>query len=142
MATKDYDPKQVVLSLGGVAVEGYADGTFITAQRNNQTFNLVSGASGETVRAKSNDKTGTLEITLLQSSATNDWLSGKMLADEGPTNAGKFSVAMIDKNGTTVVSAVEGWVQQPPAVEYGKELGERTWTIECGELLFLVGGIQ
>ena len=142
MATKDYDPKKVTLNLGGHIAQGFADGTFITVARNNQTFNTVSGASGEVVRAKSNDLTGTFEITLMQSSLTNDWLSGKMLLDEAPDSAGKFSVGIIDGNGTTILTATEAWVQQPPSTEYGKELGERAWTLEAGEIIFFVGGID
>ena len=140
MAVKDYDPKKVTVNLGGHIAQGFADGTFVSASRNNQSFNLVSGASGEIARAKSQDKSGTLELTFMQTSETNDFLSGKMLADEGPLNAGKFAVSIIDANGSTVLAATECWVQQPPTVEFGKELGDRVWTLEAGELLFNVGG--
>jgi len=142
MAVKDYDPKKVTINLGGHIAQGFADGSFVSISRNNQSFNLVSGAGGEVARAKSQDKSGTIELTLMQTSETNDFLSGKMIADEGPTSAGKFAFGLIDANGTTVVAATEVWVQQPPTVEYGKELGDRVWTLEAGELLFNVGGIS
>ena len=137
---KDYDPKKVTVNLGGHIAQGFADGTFISVSRNNQTWNLVSGASGETARAKSNDFSGTIEITLLQTSETNDFLAGKMLADEGPLNAGKFAFGIIDANGTTIVGAAECWVQQPPTIEYGKDLGDRVWTLEAGQLIMKPGG--
>lgn len=142
MATKDYDPKKVTLNLGGHIAEGFADGTFITVERNNQTWNHKSGASGESARAKSNDLSGTFSITLMQTSLTNDYLSTKLALDEGPNNAGKFPIGIIDANGTTLLTAVEGWVQQPPSTEYGKEIGERTWVLEAGELIMFVGGTE
>jgi len=137
--TKDYDPKKVVVTIGPYTAEGFADGSFITATRNNQTWNTVSGASGEHARSKSNDKSGTFELTLLQTSATNDILNQYMLLDEN-SNAGKFNFGITDENGITVVASTQAWVQQPPSVEFGKELGDRAWTIESGSILFTVGG--
>lgn len=136
---KNYDPKSVVLTLGTHIVSGYADGTFITAARNNQMFTLQSGASGETSRSKSSDFSGTLELVLMQTSISNDFLQSKASLDE-LNNAGKFTVGLLDENGTTIISAVEAWVQQQPSVEFGKELSERTWTLETGELIMKVGG--
>ena len=140
MATKDYDPKKVAVTINGQLVEGFADGTFITVTRNNQSWSVASGASGETARMKSNDKSGTVELTLMQTSAFNDILSGLFGADE-LNGAGKFSFALIDENGSTNLGATEMWVQQPPTVEYGKELGDRVWTLESGEITYLsIGG--
>jgi hypothetical protein len=140
MAVKDYDPRKVTVSIGGINAEGFADGTFISVSRNNQTWTTVSGASGEVSRSKSNDFTGTIELTLLQTSKTNDFLTSKLIADEGPDNAGKFAFALIDANGTTLVGSTECWVQQPPTIEYGKELGDRVWTLEAANLKMTIGG--
>jgi hypothetical protein len=142
MATKDYDPYKVAITINGQIVEGYADGTFISVSRNNQTWTVQSGASGEAARSKSNDRTGTVELTLMQTSAFNDVLSGLFFADEtGTLNAGKFLFTLTDQNGSTLLGADQMWVQQPPTVEYGKELGDRVWTLETGNLFFYnVGG--
>lgn len=137
--TKDYDPKKVVVTIGPYTAEGFADGTFITVSRNNQAWNVVSGASGEHARSKSNDLSGTFELTLMQTSATNDILSQYMVLDEA-SNSGKFPIYIEDINGGTKIGAAQAWVQQPPSVEFGKELGDRVWTIEAGEIDYVVGG--
>jgi hypothetical protein len=140
--TKDYDPNQVAFHIGPHLAEGFADGTFITATRNNQSWNTVSGASGEHARARSNDKTGTFELVLMQSSATNEVLSQYLVLDE-LNGTGKFPCAIDDVIGGTKIGTLQGWVQQPPSVEYGKELGDRTWTIECGDMTYVsAGGID
>jgi hypothetical protein len=139
--TKDYDPLKVVLTIGGVAIEGYADGTFITVARNNQMWTLQSGASGETARSKSNDRSGTVEIVLMQTSMSNDLLSGKVKADE-LTNGGKFLLGIDDEHGKTLVAGLESWVQQQPSTEFAKELSERTWIIETGDLEMFIGGTE
>ncbi len=142
MATKDYDANNVVITLGptlglgtSLTIEGFADGTFIAVNRNNPNWTLVSGASGETARSKSNDKTGTVELTLMQSSASNNILSGFLSGDEF-NNGGKFSFRLEDHASETIITAGEMWIQQAPTVEFGKELGDRVWTLETGTLIY------
>lgn len=139
--SKDYDPLKVAIHIAGVAVEGFADGTFVTVNRNSQSWTGSSGAGGEHARAKSNDKSGTVELTLMQTSATNDRLSAFLLADENANGAGKFGFTLTDANGQTSVAALDMWVQQPPALEFGKELSDRVWTLETGNLIYGPGGI-
>jgi len=137
--TKNYDPKSITLSIDGQAVSGFADGTFITVNRNNPMWSVVSGASGEHARSKSCDKSGTIELVLMQTSETNDLLSAYLLLDE-TSNSGKFPVALLDAHGGTIVGATEMWVQQAPSIEYGKELSDRTWTLEAGHIDIFAGG--
>lgn len=137
--SKTYDPLQVSVILGSHIVTGFADGTFVSIERNNQTFELVSGASGETARAKSNDRSGTVTITLMQTSESNSVLSGFAAADE-LSNSGKFPIIVKDNNGDSLYEATEAWVQQPASVEFSKEISEREWVLETGELIMVTGG--
>ena len=136
---KTFDPKQCQIIVGGHIVQGYADGTFIRVARNNDAFALKVGADGEGARAKSNDKSGTFEITLLGSSASNDVLSGFATADE-LNNGGQVPVLLKDSNGTTLCEALTGWVRKKADVEFGKEITDRVWTIESDSIDMLVGG--
>lgn len=139
MSTKTYDPAQISIILGGHIATGYADGTFVKLSRNADAWSTKSGADGETARAKSNDKTGVLELTIMQTSPTNDVLSGFAIADE-LKNAGTFPVLVRDANGNTIATSEQGWIKKIPDVEYGKEIAERAWMIELGELVMTVGG--
>lgn len=136
---KTYDPKEFSVIVGGHIVGGYDDGTFIKASRNNDAWSVKVGADGEGARAKSNDKSGTLEITLLQTSASNDVLSGFALADE-LNNGGQVPVLIKDSNGTTVVAAETAWIKKMADVEGSKEVGNRVWILETDSLTMLVGG--
>jgi hypothetical protein len=141
MTTATYDPRNVTIIIGGIIASGFADGTFIQVERNNPSFSVVSGASGETSRIKSNDKSCKLTLTLMATSTLNDILTGFMKADE-ISNSGKFPITIYEITGSTVVSALEAWVSKPPRVEYGKESGTREWELEAGTLEMFVGGIQ
>ena len=55
MSVRTYDPKAVAVLIGGVPIGGFADGTFISVERDNDTFQKVSGSDGIVSRAKSNE---------------------------------------------------------------------------------------
>lgn len=134
-----YDPKNVSMIVGGKIAHGFADGTFIKAMRNQQAFTLKVGADGEGTRAKSNDKSGKYEITLMQSSSFNDILSAYASADE-LSDSGIVPILLRDNNGTTIATSLTAWVQKLPDTELAKEVGTRTWIFETDAMELFVGG--
>jgi len=136
---KTYDPKQNAIIVGGHIVSGFADGTFIVVERNEQAFNLKVGADGEGCRVKSNNKSGKFTLTLMQSSSSNDFLSALANADE-LTGEGVAPCLMKDNSGTTVCAGATSWVQKQANVENAKEATTRQWVIETDELDMFVGG--
>ena len=64
MALKTYDPKQISVIVGGAIISGFADGEFVTTERNEDAFTLNVGADGEGGRVKSNNKSGRITLTL------------------------------------------------------------------------------
>lgn len=138
--SKTYDPKQVKLVVGAKIITGYAEGTFIKGGRSADTWKKQVGASGEVVRSKTSDLTGEFEITLLQTSESNDWLSALAKLDE-TANAGAVPLLLMDMNGTTICAAKTCWVRKPSDVEFEKgNATERKWTLDTDELEYFVGG--
>lgn len=136
---KTYDPAKLSIIIAGFAIEGFADGTFIVCERNNQSFNAVTGADGEGARAKSNDSSGTITITLLQTSKSNEVLSALALADEvSGDGVGPFMAK--DQLGNTVIAAGSAWVQKPANAEFGREIANREWVLETDNLEMFLGG--
>lgn len=134
-----FDPKETSMIVGGKILSGFMDGTYITVERNEQLFNLKVGVDGEAARAKNNNRSGKFTITLLQTSESNDDLSGFFLADEA-SSTGAVPVLLKDSSGRTVCSCVTGWVQKPANVELAKEIVGRQWVLETDELLMFVAG--
>lgn len=139
MAIKTYDPKLVIITMGGVPLGGYADGTFLTVVRDEAKFTKVTGADGETTRAKSNNQSGTATITLLQSSASNDVLSGFAELDD-LNNDGVVPFLVKDLSGRTLVAAGEAWIEEEADDEFAKETSDREWTIALGPFQKFTGG--
>lgn len=134
-----YDPSSVVASFAGVPLGGFADGTFIGVERNNDSFTLMVGAGGEAARARSRNSSGKVTFTLMATSVVNDLLSAVWRADE-LFGTGVGVVIVKDLNGTTLCIANNAWIMKPPKVEFGKEIGTREWVIECESVYMKSGG--
>lgn len=138
MALRTYDPASVVVSVGGVPMSGYADGTFVSVDRDDDAFTKVTGADGNTTRIKTNNRAGFLTLTLLQSSPSNDVLSGIAQLDEA-ANAGVVPVLIKDLSGTSIYFSATGWVRKYPTSDFGKEINNREWIIDLADLDVFVG---
>lgn len=139
MSVKTYDPSKIVMTLGTILVSGYADGEFVKAARDADTFTKFVGTDGEVSRTRNRNKTGTVTFTLAQTSLTNDALAALAETDE-LTGAGVVPVLIKDLNGTTLFAAGSAWIRKPPEVAYGKEIGHREWVIDTGPVEVFVGG--
>ena len=138
MAT--YNPSSVALIIAGVIVEGYADGTFIKVKRNKDLYSQKVGAYGDVVKVRSADKSGTLSVTLLATSNTNDFLSALLLADEAASNGTTEVPLMLkDNNGNTIIAGnghIKGW----PEVDISVDVPNREWTLNMSCLQIFIGG--
>lgn len=139
MIFKNYDPGRVAASFAGVQMMGFMDGTFISAERAEDAFEMSVGAAGDVTRVKSNNRTGTVTITLQAASPVNDLLSALAAADSlfGVTTA---PLIVEDLNGTTVLLASVAWIQKVPQVEFADEGSGREWVFACADLDMNVGG--
>lgn len=139
MPVRTFDPKQFNLLVGGIPIGGYADGTFISFMRSNDTFTKVSGTDGIVSRALSADTSGEIVITLAQTSPSNDALSAIHTADE-ISGDGVVPVLIEDKSGRTKALSAFAWIRKPADSEFGKEIANREWTLDCADFDVFIGG--
>lgn len=139
MALSTFDPKSVLVSIGGAIMSGFADGEFLSIIADNQQFSKVVGADGFTTRVKSNNYNGTLTLTLSQSSPSNDILSGFLNLDR-ISNLGIVPILIKDMSGTTTLFSAQGWIQQFPDVTYSNEISNRAWTFDLVDIDIFIGG--
>lgn len=140
MSVKNYDPKKISVIIAGLPITGFADGTFAKVARDEDAFTAVVGATGEVTRVQNANKMGKLTITLLGSSASNDYLSSLATADE-ISGAGTFGAMVKDNKGTSLYGAATAWIAKSPDAEWSKENnGHREWVIATDELIVFAGG--
>lgn len=145
MATfKNYDPDGIIVTVNAIPVQGFAPGTFVRVERDEDTFTEQVGAGGDVVRVRNRNRMGKVTITLLQSSPTNDQLSLMHRADEltapGVVSTGVGQVMVKELNGATVAGGANAWVRKPPQIEFGAEASNREWVIQVADMDMFVGG--
>lgn len=139
MALATYDPKSVIITIGGIPMSGFADGTFALLTREVDAWAMVTGADGLTTRVKSNNRAGTFTLTLTQTSPSNDILSAYAELDE-LRNDGVVSVLIKDIAGSTIIFSATGWIQKYPDVEFSNVLTNREWVMGLSDIDIFVGG--
>jgi hypothetical protein len=137
MGLKTYNAKQVTVLVSGIPMSGYGDGDFLKITTP-EKFTYKSGADGGGTRAKNNDYSAVIELTLMQTSPSNSTLSGMVALGETGADVGPFMVK--DNSGFSVHAAQNVWVEKEPVVTYGRQANTLTWTLRTDNLNNLFGG--
>ena len=136
---RTYDVSRIYVSVNGIPITGFADGTFIKVTRAGDAYTRVVGADGVVSRAKSNDKSGEIAIILSQTSPSNKVLSSIALLDE-LSGGGVVPIGVSDAVSGSKYVAAHAWVRKQPDVEYGKEISNREWVLDCSNITFVTLG--
>lgn len=134
-----YDPKDVSLVVAGAIITGYAQDTFIQVDRESNQVEDEVGAEGDVARRITNDKRGSITITLLQTSRSNLILSGLARADE-LSGDGIFPTIVKDNRGNDLHVGANSWIQKMPQTTYRAGIEAREWVIRTSNLQMIVGG--
>ena len=135
-----YDPKKVTVTIGeledvpGLSIKthtitGFAEGTFVTAEKNEDKYTMVSGGQEETTRVVHGNNQGTVTVTLKHTSPSNSVLAKVANSDE------VVSVWVNDLNtdGPMLAGGNEGWLQKPAAQSRGNSVENITWTFSIAK---------
>lgn len=124
----------------GAGASGYADGEFLKIALRNDGFIEIEGADGSVARSKRNTRLLDIELTLLQTGASNDLLSALYLLDTNqPNGAGIGSFVLEDLQGTTLVACTKAWVRKPAEVVLNRSAESRKWLLTGMYSVYLVG---
>lgn len=140
MAFYTYDSSKLSIVINGIPIDGFADGTVVTVERDEDSFTKMVGTDGEVTRSKTNNKSGSVTLTLTQSSKSNRDLTGIFVLDE-KTGNGVGPFLMKYKNGLSLYSAENCWIRKPPSAEWGREATNREWIIDVDALNIFEGGL-
>lgn len=136
---KTWNLKKLIVVIGGVPISGFGENDAITFDHDEDEWEKVVGADGEVTRSRNNNRSGSITITLMQTSDSNDALEAIRLIDE-TTGAGIVGVLVKDLTGRTVIGADRAWVRKRPSLEFGKRAGEREWILDCDQVAVFAGG--
>lgn len=136
-----YDLDRVIFTLGPIVVDGFAEGEGFSISTE-PTFSSKVGSDGKVTRSKTLNRMATIELKLMQSSATNDQLSALHILDrDAPNGAGVVPLFIRDGSGRARYKAAEAWIESAPAdVSFTNEADVRTWVIKVAQLERFDGG--
>ncbi|AWH88024.1 phage structural protein [Limnobaculum parvum] len=139
--TGTYKGDQVFVTVGPVLISGFSDGDAITVKRAAQLYTTKVGIDGGVARVRNANKSGAIELKLLQTSKVNDELSELFYVDNfNEDGSPVLSVSVNDGNGRTLCSAGQAWLKALPEISFGDSVGARSWVLECADLKIFVGG--
>jgi hypothetical protein len=114
----------------------------ISVARDSDSVAHAPGTGGDLTRIKLSDKTAVITLTLAALSASNDYLSALVAADELPGANVVGPSLLRDLNGRSLVQGAASWVQRVPNLDYGSdEAMPREWLVVLHDAKIVVGGM-
>lgn len=124
MAIGRYDAKDVALTVDGVFITGFADGTFIEAEKDEDNMDTAVGAQGDVVDSTVNNPLGTITVTLQQTSPSVSYLT--QLANSGE----HVPVYIISNNEPKEkIGGSEARIRKPASVSFSDTAESREFEI-------------
>lgn len=122
-----YTPSDVILIFGGYRAEGWDR---ITISRSVEAFRPVKGIRGKHTRIRDLDTSATIVLSVMQTSPTNDYLSG-ILEEDFIQGTGRLEITLKDSSGESRFSSVEAYITGFPETTYAEDIEYRSWNIFC-----------
>ncbi len=131
-----YSPTDVQLVISGYVIQGWNN---ISISRSTPEYKLIRGIRGKHTRARSQDTSCSLVVSLSQASPTNDVFS-MILDTDRTTGNGRLKIILKDASGSSRFESSEAYITGYPTSSYSDGFESREWTIFCQESNFFVGG--
>jgi hypothetical protein len=133
MAFETFDPKNLIITVNNVRVEGFAE-TMVSISRPNPMWTSQVGATGHVCRIKTNDFTTDVSITLQQCSLSNEAFSAIVIGDED-VNSGVFTITIVYQ-GETLLDSSSAYFEKMPDASWGNSPSDWEWTIKCASAVY------
>lgn len=140
--TKVYDPDQVSVMICGIpVVGGFADGSMVEIDQDEDSFITVVGTLGDVTRSKKLNKVTTITLRTMQSANINAALSALHALDENAANGAGIGPSEIkDLSGTSAYFFAKSWIAKPPKAVFSGQDEAREWKIVGVRTARLDGG--
>jgi len=138
---KEYSFLDTILLVNGIAISGFDEGDdVITLERSVDTGAHKVGTDGEMTLSLTADRSGSITFRLMQSSDSNTYLSGLVLAAENGAFVPIF-VQFKDTRGGDIGSGTQGYILRTATMVRGTNANAQEWSIvvERLDMLYLGG---
>lgn len=135
-----YAAEDVHVVIGGMTIEGYNDGSFVTIETPEEIFKTKRTSSGKVVRTRIKNNIYKLTLSLHQTSESNDTLWRLLTLDKKLGDA-IFPIFIKDSGSATSILAAQAWICNLPTITYSDGMEVREWELEfTSESISVSGG--
>jgi len=128
MTVKTFDMKKVTCIFGGIILSGFGEGDAITMTPQAEIFTVKKGCDGQTTRSRTNNDDYKAEITFAATSDARAKLQESTFRNAALSEL--TSTFILKSPATNESFAAEGcWVEKLPDASFGKESGDRKYTL-------------
>lgn len=127
MGIHTYSPSEVDLIVAGYRVKGWNS---IAVSRSASAFTLVRGIRGKNTRTRNRDTSAVIFIDVARTSPVNTVFS-EVVRQDLIYGTGRLEILLKDKNGTSLFSSNEAFIDKYPDDAFTTELNNRRWSITC-----------
>lgn len=120
-------------------VGGFAEDSIVSVERNSETFSLYTGADDSNTRVYNANTSGTITISLQQTSASNDILSA-LYENDRARRSGLFSITVKDNSGRSNYFSEEAYIAVVPSAGHTNSMQTREWVVHAPKLVAIIGG--
>lgn len=120
-----YDAKNVSVTVGGTYITGFAESTFVEAEKTEDTFQTSVGAQGDVGVSEINNPIGTLTLTLQQTSPSLAYLN-RLAASKQMVSAWVISNNQVKEK----IGGTQARVRKAAPSSFSNEIESRAFEIE------------
>lgn len=139
-----YDPKEVIVSINGEEITGFAPSSFISLEFNNAPWSVTEGIDGSHAYSPRMKPSATLKLSLLQGSIGSYNLNGIASKYRSDISSGQLSFTPEVSISITDYSSTFHWsldyvlITKEPSITYGKtsDEGARDWEFYCPTMTY------
>lgn len=132
-----YSPSDVILTVGGYDIDRWES---ITIARNAQGFTPVRGIRGKNTRVINKDTSAVIQIPILQTSQSNEVLSG-IHSQDLVNGTGRLVLMLKDGSGNSVFTSNEAYILGYPETVFSGTFEYRIWSLYCQTTAtYIIGG--
>ena len=129
-ALEVYNPKQIKLTIGEYAVEGFSS-DMITKRKNSENYTVVMGIDGNRAILQNKDNSYSLTFSLFQTAFANKVFLQQQSEIDSGTNASNFNVFTLTDYVLGVSWSGKCVFQGNREVPYNSTMGALEWTLYC-----------
>jgi len=141
MELANYCPEDVNCLAFGIPLNGFADGTFISINKDRIPFSSTEMPDGTISRLYTNSQTYTISLTFHRGSTSNDVLTKLWQLDE-ISQVGKFPLLIKDLSGTDIFFSTNTWIEGIPSMVQSTNFDTRTWVLRSSQAVINIGSNQ